>query len=180
LSLEEIIQGCKNNDRGAQSELFRRYKDILYYVSLKYCTSEAEAEDNLHDAFLVIFQKINSYKHKGSFEGWMKRITMYKAIDRYKKNKEYPVESQDGLQDDISIEKEGLTLNLDIILKAIQQLPDQYRMVFSMFQLDKYSHKEIGRVLSISEGTSKSNYHRAKILLRSQLIQHHPKQTSTP
>jgi len=180
LSLEEIIQGCKNNNRGAQSELFRRYKDILYYVSLKYCTSEAEAEDNLHDAFLVIFQKISSYKGKGSFEGWMKRITMYKAIDRYKKNKEYPVESQDGLKEDVSAPQEELTINLDTILKAIQQLPNQYRMVFSMFQLDQYSHKEIARTLSISEGTSKSNYHRAKILLRSQLIQQLPKETSTP
>lgn len=180
MNLEKIIEGCKIDDRGAQSELFCRYKDILFYVSLKYCSSEAEAEDNLHDAFLVIFQKIRTYKNKGSFEGWMKRITMYKAIDRYKKKKEYGVESQDGLPDEISVTLEELTVNLDIILKAIQQLPDQYRLVFSMFQLDNYSHKEISKMLSISVGTSKSNYHRAKILLRKKLIQHHPQMTSTP
>ncbi len=165
----EIIKACIKNNRTAQNELFRKYKDTLFFISLKYCRSEADAEDNLHDAFITIFQKINTFKNKGSFEGWMKRITIYKAIDKYKNNKFISIEIKDDiLEEKVEIE-DGPSLNMDQLLEIVQQLPDQYRLVFNLYQLDGFSHKEIAILLNISEGTSKSNYHRAKLILRDKI-----------
>ncbi|WP_313111472.1 RNA polymerase sigma factor [Aequorivita sediminis] len=168
---DELIRRCCKNNRAAQSELFRRYKDILYFTSLKYCRNEADAEDNLHDAFITIFQKIKSFSGKGSFEGWMKRITIYKAIDKYKVQKPFAVDfKNDILEDSVEIEVEDEdSLSLNQLLKLIQDLPDQYRLVFNLYQLDSFSHKEIASLLNISEGTSKSNYHRAKLILRDKI-----------
>ncbi|QIE60410.1 sigma-70 family RNA polymerase sigma factor [Rasiella rasia] len=180
MKLEELIKACKKNDRTAQSQLFEQYKDVLYYISLKYSRNEVEAEDNLHDAFMVIFDKIGTYKNKGSFEGWMKRITMFKAIDRYKNNKYVPTEFNDNiLEADVSISSETDSPPLDILLKYIQELPDGYRLVFNMYQMDGYSHKEVARILGISEGTSKSNYHRAKLLLQKRITTEQPHKTQT-
>ncbi|PKA82338.1 RNA polymerase sigma-70 factor (ECF subfamily) [Ulvibacter sp. MAR_2010_11] len=171
MKLDALINACKENNREAQNELFLRYKDSLFLLSLKYCRNEADAEDNLHDAFVTIFSTIKKYKSTGSFEGWMKRITIYKAIDKYKKQKAIPVEINDNLLEDPTLEIEPADLPLDIILKLIQELPDQYRWVFNLYQMDDYSHREVAEMLKISESTSKSNYHRAKMILRDKIMQ---------
>ena len=167
----ELIKKWIKNDRTAQNELFRKYKDTLYFTSLKYCRNEADAEDNLHDAFITIFQNIKTYRNKGSFEGWMKRITIYKAIDKYKATKHINIEINDAILEGNVEFEDNANFSLDDLLKIIQELPDQYRLVFNLFQLDGYSHKEIAELLKISESTSKSNYHRAKLLLRDKLLQ---------
>ena len=150
--------------------MFRKYKDTLYFTSLKYCRNEADAEDNLHDAFITIFKKLKTYKSQGSFEGWMKRITIFKAIDKYKTKKPLNIEiKEDILEDEVIVEKEE-NLSLDQLLALIQDLPDQYRLVFNLYQMDGFSHKEIASFLNISEGTSKSNYHRSKLILRDKII----------
>ncbi|MBT0607293.1 RNA polymerase sigma factor [Aequorivita echinoideorum] len=166
MNLEKLIAQCSKNDRTAQNELFQEYKDMLYFISLKYCRNEADAEDNLHDAFIAIFQKIKTYKNKGSFEGWMKRITIYKAIDKYKITKQNHLSVKDDLLLESTEVDDDAEIKLDVLLKFIQELPDQYRLVFNLYQLDGYSHKEIATLLEISESTSKSNYHRAKLILR--------------
>lgn len=168
---KDLIKQCIKNDRAAQNELFRQYKDSLYFTSLKYCRNEVDAEDNLHDAFITIFQKIKTYKNKGSFEGWMKRITIYKAIDKYKAIKPVNIEIKDDILEDTVTVEENVNLDLEQILKLIQDLPDQYRLVFNLFQMEGYSHNEIASVLNISEGTSKSNYHRAKLILRGKIME---------
>lgn len=166
----ELIKACIKNNRTAQNELFRKYKDTLYFTSLKYCRNEADAEDNLHDAFITIFQKLKTYKSQGSFEGWMKRITIFKAIDKYKTKKPLNIEiKEDILEDEVIVEKEE-NLSLNQLLALIQDLPDQYRLVFNLYQMDGFSHKEIASFLNISEGTSKSNYHRSKLILRDKII----------
>ncbi|SRX54519.1 RNA polymerase sigma factor [Aequorivita sp. CIP111184] len=170
MKIEELIKQCIKNNRAAQNELFRQYKDTLYFTSLKYCRNDVDAEDNLHDSFITIFQKIKTYKHKGSFEGWMKRITIYKAIDKYKAIKPINIEIKDDILEETITVEETENLNLEQLLKLIQDLPDQYRLVFNLYQMDGFSHKQIGAVLNISEGTSKSNYHRAKLILREQII----------
>ncbi len=169
MTQEQLIKGCKKNDRTAQSALFTQYKDVLYFVSLKYSRNAVEAEDNLHDAFMVIFDSIKKFENRGSFEGWMKRITMFKAIDRYKKNKYIPVAVLEETMEAPTAATELSTLPLDTLLECIQELPDQYRLVFNLYQLDGYSHKEVARILHISEGTSKSNYHRAKQALQKRI-----------
>ena len=166
---KEIINKCIKNDRTAQSELFKRYKDTLYLVSLKYSRNTVEAEDNLHDAFMAIFDSIKKYNNKGSFEGWMKRITMFKAIDRYKQNKYVPVAVFEEKLTEEHTNLELAPLSIDELLACIHAFPDQYRMVFNLYQLDGHSHKEVAKLLDITEGTSKSNFFRAKQLLQKQI-----------
>lgn len=170
MDIKNLIKGCKKNERKAQSELFRRYKDTLYFVSLKYCRNKREAEDNLHDAFLTIFQSIKKYRSEGSFEGWMKRITIFKAIDKYKSKKEFPSNINEDILGETIITEEITKLALEDLLRLIQELPDQYRLTFNLHQMDGYKHREIAQLLSISENTSKTNYHRAKIILRNKII----------
>ncbi len=169
MNTEDLIKQCIKNDRTAQNELFRKYKDTLFFISLKYCRSEVDAEDNLHDAFITIFQKIKTYKNKGSFEGWMKRITIYKAIDKYKAKKPVNIEIIDDILEDTVETEEDPNITLNQLLEIIQELSDQYRLVFNLYQMDGFSHKEIAELLNISEGTSKSNYHRAKLILRDKI-----------
>lgn len=173
MDLESLLQGCKKNNRQAQSELYHQYKDILYLVSLKYCRNITEAEDTLHDAFIIIFNNIKSYSGKGSLEGWMKRIVINKSIDKYKKNKLFINDLKETFltAEDVEI-SENTDISLNVLLEYIQQLPDQYRLVFNLYQLDGYSHKEIAKMLSISESTSKSNFHRAKVCLKEKIENH--------
>jgi RNA polymerase sigma-70 factor (ECF subfamily) len=168
LNQEQIIKGCIKHNARAQEELYHRYKDVLFVLCLKYCRNEAEAEDILHNAFIEIFTGIKNYKNKGSFEGWMKRITINKAIDSYKKTAQLVPIKQD-FAGDTDVTESEMDLPLDYILSLVQQLPDQYRLVFSLYELDDYSHKEIAEMLSITESTSKSNLHRAKMILKSKI-----------
>lgn len=144
------------------------YKKTLFVLSLKYCANEAEAEDNLHNAFIEIFTNIDKFKNNGSFEGWMKRITINKAIDSYKKKYQLIPIKEDSIQD-VTIDPDEIHLSLDYILSIIQELPHQYRLVFNLYELDDYSHQEIAQMLSISVNTSKSNLHRAKTILKEKI-----------
>ncbi|KAA1243118.1 RNA polymerase sigma factor [Aquimarina sp. RZ0] len=166
---KKLIKECQKNNRKAQSELFHLYRDKLFALCLKYCKNNAEAEDNLQDSFLSIFKKINQYQFKGSFEGWMKRITINKAIDRYKLEITINTPLKEELISDTNIDVESFHFSIDELLGFIQKLPPKYRLVFSLYELDDYSHKEIAQMLKISEGTSKSNLHRSKILLRTMI-----------
>lgn len=169
MNLESLIKDCIRQKSKAQEELYNRYKDILFVLCLKYCSNEAKAEDNLHNAFIEIFTNIKKYNSSGSFEGWIKRITINKAIDSYKKSYQM-VPIKDDFQDTMIEEKE-IDFSLDTILTLIQELPTQYRLVFSLYELDDYSHKEIAEMLEISENTSKSNLHRAKTILKEKIKQ---------
>ncbi len=172
-NIEELIQRCKQNDREAQATLYELYKNQLFSLSLKYCRNFSDAEDNLQDSFISIFTKINNYKSSGSFEGWMKRITINKAIDKYRKTGQVDSELNENMSVATSLSKEEITsinhYSLDQILAMIQDLPDRYRLVFNLYELDGFSHKEIAKLLGISEGTSKSNYHRAKKILKEKI-----------
>lgn len=137
-----------------------------------------EAEDTLHDAFIAILNSIGKFRNEGSFEGWMKRITIYKAIQKYKSNKTHPVDINEELLTALpSYEAEMATVPLKTLLRCIQELPDRYRLVFNLYQLDGYSHKEVAQLLHISENTSKSNFHRAKLILRKKLAPYLSSQT---
>ncbi|CAM1357101.1 MULTISPECIES: RNA polymerase sigma factor [Tenacibaculum] len=170
MELEKLINSCIKKEHQAQNALYKLYKDVLFGVSLKYCINREEAQDNLQDSFIEILNNIKKFNNKGSFEGWMKRITINKAIDKYKKN----IKSNTPLKDihlKANIEIPPIKeIPLSIILKFIQELPDQYRICFNLYELDNYSHKEISTMLSISEGTSKSNLFRAKKVLKNKVL----------
>lgn len=169
MNLEELIKKCAKNNIAAQEELYHRYKDTLFVLSLKYCKNVEEAEDNLQNAFLEIFSNLKKFNHSGSFEGWMKRITINKAIDSYKKSYQLVPLNEKAFPDTDIDENELDGYSLDYILSLVQALPNQYRLVFSLYELDNFSHAEIAEMLSISVGTSKSNLHRAKMILKEQI-----------
>ncbi len=177
MKLSKLIKSCVKQNRKAQQQLYEMYKKPLFALCLKYCTNEAEAEDNLQDAFVEIFLNIKKYKGEGNFEGWMKRITINKAIQKFKSSistKEIDAKMFPVVEDEI----EPPPVSMDKLLELIQELPNQYRIVFNLFELDDYSHKEIAQMLSISEGTSKSNLHKAKVILQNKIIALQPKKYS--
>ena len=165
MGLKQLIENCKNNDTQAQSELYKLFSSKLFSVCLKYSKNTAEAEDNLQDAFLTIFEKIKQFKHKGSFEGWLKRITVNTVLQRYRKEKVFEIIT-DEIADDNNIDIEDNDVSIDYLLKIIQELPDRYRLVFNLYVLDGYSHNDIAQMLEINIGTSKSNLARARQILK--------------
>ena len=168
LSLNQLIENCKINDTKAQGELYKLFSSKLFSVCLKYSRNYAEAEDNLQDAFLTIFNKIEQYKNKGSFEGWLKRITINTALQRYREKGVFGIINEDIIEDTVlEIDDEGLSI--DYLLQIIQELPNRYRLVFNLYVLDDYSHKEIAEMLNITIGTSKSNLARAREGLKSKI-----------
>ncbi|MGB6152712.1 MAG: RNA polymerase sigma factor [Pricia sp.] len=171
MNVEQLIQKCIKKDRRAQETLYNTYKKKLFPVCLKYCRSHSEAEDHLHDVFIEIFDQISKYKGKGSFEGWMKRIAINTAIDKYKKNKTFGLEPEKvaNLREDTTLEESDLPPTWEELIALIQELPDRYRIVFSLYELDDFSHKDIASALKISENTSKSNLHRAKAILKDKI-----------
>lgn len=174
MELAQLIKDCKKYNLKAQSHLYQTYKDDLFTLCLKYCKNREEAQDNLQDAFIEIFDKIKTYKGLGSFEGWMKRIAINKAIDKYKKDTHLNVLINESLISDSEQLVESDTIEimtLPEILKHIQKLPTRYRMVFNLYELDNYTHKDISKLLGISINTSKSNLHRAKKLLKTNMQQ---------
>jgi RNA polymerase sigma factor (sigma-70 family) len=155
----------------AQSEIYELYADVLFGICLKYSRNYQDAEDTLQDSFLIIFDKITQYNKKGSFEGWLKRIAINTALQKYRKKTPLElVKEVTEIEDLVEIDFKDKNLDIDFLLNLIQQLPDQYRLVFNLYVLDSYSHKEISKMLNISEGTSKSNLSRARKKLKIALV----------
>lgn len=169
MSLDQLIDNCKINDTKAQGELYTLFSSKLFSVCLKYSRNYAEAEDNLQDAFVTIFKKIGQYKNKGSFEGWLKRITINTALQCYRTQGVFDIVNENLIEDEtVTIEDEN-NISLDYLLQIIQELPDRYRLVFNLYVLDGYSHQDIAEMLKIATGTSKSNLARARQILKDKI-----------
>jgi RNA polymerase sigma-70 factor (ECF subfamily) len=136
---------------------------------LKYSRNYAEAEDNLQDGFLIIFKKIEQFNFKGSFEGWVKRIMVNNVLQQYR-NVSF-LELVNDVADEVEVELDDDNVSMDYLMKIIQELPDRYRLVFTMYVIDGYSHKEISDMLGITTGTTKSNLARARIILKDKIEQ---------
>lgn len=137
---------------------------------MKYSRNRTEAEDNLHDSFLIIFDKIHQYRSRGSFEGWLKRITVNTVLQKYRKSEPLTL-IEERLEDEAGEEEDFKTdIPLGTLLKYIQELPNRYRLTFNMYVLDGFTHREISEKLGTSEGTSKSNLARARHILKERII----------
>lgn len=146
---------------------------MLFGISLKYSRNYQDAEDTLQDSFLIIFDKIKQYNNKGSFEGWLKRIVINTALQKYrKKNHLQLIKEVSDTEEVVEVDFEDTHLDIGFLLKLVQELPDKYRLVFNLYVLDSYSHREISKMLNISEGTSKSNLSRARKKLKEKLEKH--------
>lgn len=170
MSLELLIQGCSNGSTKSQEEIYQLFSGKFFGVCLKYSRNYAEAQDNLQDGFIIIFEKINQYNFSGSFEGWAKRIMVNNVLKQYKK---LPfLELVNDVAEDEIVELEDKDVELSYLLKIIQELPDRYRLIFNLYVMDGYNHNEIAEMLKISSGTSKSNLHRAKLILKEKIELH--------
>ncbi len=172
MSLETLIDHCKKGERKAQEELYRTYAPILFGICLKYSRNKIEAEDNLHDSFMTIFDKVNQFRSEGSFEGWMKRITMNTVMQKYRKTEHLNVVSENQ-EEEVEVDIQHEQIGLQTLLQYIQELPNKYRLTFNMYVLDGYSHKEISAQLGTSTGTSKSNLARARMILKERIEKDH-------
>ncbi|AZQ43220.1 RNA polymerase sigma factor [Nonlabens ponticola] len=168
---EQLIKECQAGNRKAQRELYDRYASALYGCCLKYAPNAQEAQDVLQDSFITIFDKIKQFKSKGSLEGWCKRIAINTALQRYRGKKVYQLENEGAIPETGVEVEEPEDISLQDMLQMIQQLPERYRMVFSLYTLDGYGHKEIASMMGITEGTSKSNLSRAKQNLQEMILQ---------
>lgn len=176
MSLHQLIINCKKRDIKSQSEIYHLFAGKLFALCLKYSKTKQSAEDNLQDAFITIFDKIDQYKFKGSFEGWMKRIVINTSLQTYREKNVLNL-VEENYPDEVEVEIDEDDLSLDFLLKIIQALPERYRMVFNLYVLDGYSHKEISGMLGIVEGTSKSNLSRARLILKEKIELNQQKKT---
>ncbi len=167
--IKNIINGCLKGSRRDQELLYRRHAAKLYAVCLQYSGNDEESRDILQEGFIKIFENLVHYKHEGSFEGWMRKIMVNTALEKYRsKHNLYRVDDIDMIaeQDAEPDNEDYAGLEAVDLLDIIRELPPKYRMVFNLFAIEGYSHKEISKIVNISEGTSKSNLSRARIILQ--------------
>jgi RNA polymerase sigma factor (sigma-70 family) len=172
--IKQIIDGCLRQDRRAQEQLFKLYYGKMLPVCMRYLSDRDTAQEALQEGFIKVFDKLGAYDHKGSFEGWVRRIMANTAIDYLRKAKKNPLLSDNdndfksGFHDPLEEmeELEFHEIKAEMAMEAIQELSPAYRAVFSMYVLEEFSHKEIAERLGISEGTSKSNLAKAKMNLQ--------------
>lgn len=167
----EIIQGCLNEDRRCQREVFNRYAGKMMTVCLRYTRHRMEAEDVLQDAFIKVFDNIHKFENKGSFEGWIRRIVVNTALKNSARHS-FQKESMgiDNIVESSEAPSVFSKMTEDELLLLISQLPDGYRTVFNLYVLEDYSHKEIAEVLGIEESTSRSQLVKARNMLQSKVL----------
>lgn len=168
-----LIKECSRGNAKAQRALFDKFAPKMLAVCMRYLKNMDEAEDALQDGFVKVFQKIPEFKMEGSLEGWIRRIMVNNSLDAIRRNKKQLLEDDvDTVQHKVSFtDFQFDDMDLQHLMKIIQSLPDGYRVVFNMFAIEGYSHKEIAETLGVSENTSKSQYSRARALLREKLEQ---------
>ena len=147
--------------------MYRLFSAKMYGVCLRYAKDTGDAEDILQEGFLRVFTKINQFEFKGSFEGWMRRIMVNTALEKFRKHDRlYPVEEMKIYESTEFVEETISSITAGDLMRIIQELPPRYRMVFNLFAIEGYSHLEISEMMNISEGTSKSNLSRARVILQ--------------
>ena len=170
LDLKSILNGCLTGEKTDQELLYNRYASAMFAICLRYAKDYHSAEDILQEGFIKVFGKLNDYRGDGSFEGWMKRIFINTAIEQNRKSLTHRyVNLNEEFQ--ISIRPSTLEKLLkDDLIQVIQTLPNGYRNVFNLYVIDGYNHREIAKLLKITEGTSKSQLARARNTLKKRII----------
>jgi RNA polymerase sigma factor (sigma-70 family) len=168
----ELIEGCRRNERAAQKALYERMAAKMFAICCRYVKDRMEAEDVLVTSFTKVFDRIDQFKAEGSFEGWVRRIVVNEALTYLRKNKsmylETDLEAADREPDIGSLDYQ---LEAEDLLKLVAELPAGYKIVFNLYAIDGYSHKEIAGQLGISENTSKSQLSRARAHLQNRLLE---------
>jgi len=172
MSDPQIIKGCARHDRKAQQLLYDKYSRFIMGICLRYACDKAEAEDILQESFLKIFFNIGDFSGTGSFIGWLRKIAVNTAITHYHKNLKFRYYTE---IEELTSNESGITsfeedfFTSDELYRVLNELPAGYRMVFNLYAIEGYKHKEIAKMLQIDINTSKSQYSRAKAVIRYKL-----------
>jgi RNA polymerase sigma-70 factor (ECF subfamily) len=165
--LKEIIKGCIKGKADAQKQLFKLYHRKLFGVCLRYAKDYYEAEDIAQEGFVKIFKNISKLKGIESLEGWMKKIMINTALEKYRKtDKLYLVSDYVHYEDSFEYDRTMSDISSKELMDIINELSPQYKMIFNLYAIEGYTHVEISKMLGISEGTSKSNLSRARQILQ--------------
>lgn len=163
--LDKIVTQCKKGNREAVEQLYKMFSAKMFALCIRYSKDRSEAEDNLQDGFIKVFESIGQYSGKGSLEGWMKRIFINTSLEKYRKNRflqtvdEFPDQKEEDIEEEVNVPE-------DVLLEFINQLPEKYKLVFNLYVMEEMQHKEIAALAGITEGTSKSNLSRARDILK--------------
>jgi RNA polymerase sigma factor (sigma-70 family) len=169
-TIDSLLDGCRRGERKAQESLYKALSSRMMAVCMRYAKDNYEAEDMLQMGFVKVFTKVSEFRNEGSFEGWIRRIMVNTAIESYRKNlRTMNVVDIEEVYDQAQSTFDMNQLETKDLLKLIQQLSSGYRMVFNMYVIEGYSHKEIGEILGITEGASKSQLSRARGILKTKL-----------
>lgn len=168
-SEENLIASCIKKNRKAQAELFGRYSPKMLSVCRRYTNSKEEAEEVLSNGFVKVFRKLDQYQKAGSFEGWIRKIMVNEALNYLKVKRNFMLVAED--KEPEAIEAPPTDLEAEDLMHLISQLPEGYRLVFNMYAIEGFKHKEIATHLNITESTSKSQLRKARLLLQKMLNQ---------
>lgn len=170
LSEKQIIKGCIKGDRQAQESLYQKYSKAMYVVCLRYAKEQLEAEDILQESFIKVFKQIKNFRSESTIGYWIKRIVINTALNSQRsKLYLYPMVDVNELKESQGQERNVSDYTMEELMKMINELPTGSRVIFNLYAIEGYNHKEIAKMLEISEGTSKSQYARAKHLLKEQM-----------
>ncbi|WP_370630594.1 RNA polymerase sigma factor [Mucilaginibacter sp. 21P] len=171
-TINELVSRCIAGQRKAQEQLYKQFASKMLGVCMRYATDRMEAEDMLQNGFVRVFGKIADYRGDGSFEGWVRRIMVHSSIEYYRKHHKMMqvVELGETVQEPSAEAAAASSLEAKDLLELIKSLSPGYRMVFNMYAIDGYSHKEIADIMGISEGASKSQLSRARAILKEQVL----------
>lgn len=170
--LNILINGCRKGDPASQERLYRQFSAAMYGLCLQYASSEEDAQDILQDGFLKVYRKIKQVKDPRALPGWIRRIMINTALEKYRS--QVVLERIDGTFEGMNVVEEESVLDrlsAETLVELIQSLSPKYRMVFNLYAVEGYNHKEISDMLGISEGTSKSNLSRARAILQEKVIE---------
>lgn len=173
---EKLIKACLKGDGAAFEALYRRFSAKMLAVCYRYCHDRHQAEDLLQEGFIKVFEQLKKFRHEGSFEGWIRRIMVLTALEKYRKDtreregNQGRVEDLEGAMQPMSADDIYSQLSFDELVALIQNLPPAYRMVFNLYVFEGMKHEEIAQQLGISTGTSKSNLSDARRILQKQIL----------
>ncbi len=165
--LHKVIRGCQENQPEAQRELYELFKTKMFGTCLRYAGNYDDAQDILQEGFIKVFEKIHQFGFKGAFEGWIRKVMVNTALEKYRVHyRHVPVEDlpvQPDVEEDHDVSSD---IDANELVRLVQELSPKYRVVFNLYAIEGFTHKEIAELLNISEGTSKSNLSRARTILQ--------------
>jgi RNA polymerase sigma factor (sigma-70 family) len=178
--LHKVVLGCQEGNPGAQRELYDMFKSKMFAICLRYAGNYDDAQDILQDGFMKVFDKIKQFGFKGAFEGWIRRIMVNTALEKYRLHYQL-VSMHDNIYEIDKQQVAEISSNIEAneLIRIIQELSPKYRIVFNLYAIEGYSHKEIGEMLQITESTSKSNLSRARAILQEKVNKYYFKSIQT-